>query len=340
MNNAPRRSTPTLMMILLLCSTLQLNAMTFVEPGDPTKPNILVLFADDLGSGDLGMHSGIASTPNIDRLATESVELMRYYGYPLCSPSRAALLTGQMPRRFGIAYALGAREPGLPADLPTLPRTLRSAGYATWLVGKWHLGTSSPPLQSGFDHFYGFEGPEVDYFKHTNKRGEIDWQRNGQAVVEPGYSTFLIANEAIRLIDERDSKKPFYLQVAFNAPHFPLSAPQSFLDKYQHLRKDNALRAAVIDAFDEAVGRILNTIDSHGLRKDTLVIFLSDNGADQTGSNRPFRSGKGSVYEGGIRLPCFYALAQSTQAGDHLPTSSNCARPLSDDFGCDQYFIG
>ncbi|MCY2984866.1 MAG: sulfatase-like hydrolase/transferase [Planctomycetota bacterium] len=273
-----------------------------------TKTNVLILFADDLGSGDLGMHGGVSRTPNIDRLASEGVELTRYYGYPFCSPSRAALLTGQMPRRFGIAYALGAREPGLPAGLSTLPRTLQATGYQTWLVGKWHLGTASPPLQSGFNHFYGFEGPEIDYFAHTNRRGEVDWQRNGETVNEKGYSTFLIANEAIRLIDERDTKSPFYLQVAFNAPHFPLSAPESYLDKYKSLSKGNALRAAVVDAFDEAVGRILRAIETHGLSENTLVLFISDNGADQTGRNIPFRGGKGSVYEGGIRLPCFMRL--------------------------------
>ncbi len=293
---------------LVVFLVLEFGAFLFAQPEneqrEKTKINVLVLFVDDLGSGDLGMHGGASRTPNIDHLATEGVELKRYYSYPLCSPSRAALLTGQMPRRFGIAYALGARDPGLPADLPTLPRTLRSAGYQTWLVGKWHLGTASPPLKSGFDHFYGFEGPEVDYYKHTNRRGDVDWQRNGQTVNEPGYSTFLLANEAVRLIDERNTQAPFYLQVAFNAPHFPLSAPDAYLAKYSELSKDQALRAAVVDALDEAVGRVLRAIDDHGLTKNTLVIFMSDNGADQSGRNAPFRSGKGSVYEGGIRVPC------------------------------------
>lgn len=293
----------------VLCLIIFVGPVHSAEPESSlvtnTKANVLILFADDLGSGDLGMHGGVSKTPNIDRLATEGVELKRYYGYPFCSPSRAALLTGQMPRRFGIAYALGPREPGLPADLPTLPRTLRADGYQTWLVGKWHLGTASPPLQSGFEHFYGFEGPEVDYFAHTNRQGVVDWQRNGQTVNEPGYSTFLIANEAVRLIDQRNVNQPFYLQVAFNAPHFPLSAPEAYKEKYKALRQDQALRASVIDAFDEAVGRVLKAVDDHGLRDNTLIIFVSDNGADQTGSNRPHRSGKGSVYEGGIRVPCF-----------------------------------
>lgn len=305
----------SLVVFLVLGFGAFLLARPEIEQPEKTKTNVLVLFVDDLGSGDLGMHGGVSRTPNINRLATEGVELKRYYGYPLCSPSRAALLTGQMPRRFGIAYALGARDPGLPADLPTLPRTLRSAGYQTWLVGKWHLGTASPPLQSGFEHFYGFEGPEVDYYKHTNRRGDVDWQRNGQTLNELGYSTFLIANEAVRLIDERDTSMPFYLQVAFNAPHFPLSAPAAYLDKYSELRKDKALRAAVVDALDEAVGRVLKAIEDHGLVKNTLVIFMSDNGADQTGSNAPFRGGKGSVYEGGIRIPCIMRWPSQLEPG-------------------------
>ncbi len=321
---------PSLVVFLVLGFGAFLFAQPEIEQREKTKVNVLVLFVDDLGSGDLGMHGGVSRTPNIDRFATEGVELKRYYGYPLCSPSRAALLTGQMPRRFGIAYALGARDPGLPADLPTLPRTLRSAGYQTWLVGKWHLGTASPPLKSGFDHFYGFEGPEVDYYKHTNRRGDVDWQRNGQTVNEPGYSTFLLANEAVRLIDERKTQAPFYLQVAFNAPHFPLSAPDAYLAKYSELSNDQALRAAVVDALDEAVGRVLRAIDDHGLTKNTLVIFMSDNGADQSGRNAPFRSGKGSVYEGGIRVPCIMrwpgqlepgtTSQQVTSAQDLYPT--------------------
>lgn len=124
----------SLVVFLVLGFGASLLARPEMEQLEKTKTNVLVLFVDDLGSGDLGMHGGVSRTPYIDRLATEGVELKRYYGYPLCSPSRADLLTGQMPRRFGIAYALGARDPGLPADLPTLPRTLRSAGYQTWLV--------------------------------------------------------------------------------------------------------------------------------------------------------------------------------------------------------------
>jgi arylsulfatase A-like enzyme len=172
-----------------------------------SMPNILILLADDLGWGDIGLHGGTAQTPNIDRLAHEGVELNRYYAYPSCSPTRAAMLTGQMPRRFGIIQALQARDPGLPAGLPTFPQTLKSAGYQTMLVGKWHLGSATHPLDSGFDDFYGFLGPEVDYYAHTSRNGQVDWQRNGKTINETGYSTFLLADEAIYLIEERDVRR-------------------------------------------------------------------------------------------------------------------------------------
>ena len=178
------------MLLAVLVIGLSASGLSAERTGQAlSAPNILVLIADDLGWGDLGMHHGIARTPNVDRLAKEGMELQRFYVYPVCSPTRAAFLTGQMPRRFGIVNPLMPRDPGLPAGLPTLPRTLQSAGYQTFLVGKWHLGSQSPPQQSGFDHFYGFMNAEVDYFKHTGRAG-LDWQRDGQPVEELGWPSF------------------------------------------------------------------------------------------------------------------------------------------------------
>ena len=286
-------------------------------------PNILVLLADDLGWGDIGLHGGIAKTPNIDRLALEGVELTRYYAYPFCSPTRAAMLTGQMPRRFGIVHALQARDAGLPAGLPTLPRTLKSAGYQTMLIGKWHLGASSHPLNSGFDDFYGFLGPEIDYYTHTSRNGKVDWQRNGKTIQENGYSTFLFADEAVSLIEEWDFGRPFFLQISFNAPHFPFAAPPEYEARYPNLSRHAATRVAMIDALDHAIGRILETLDEQGLRQNTLVMFLSDNGADQAGRNSPFRGSKGSVFEGGIHVPCLVRWPQKIDAG------SICEQPVT-----------
>lgn len=269
-----------------------------------TKPNILMLLADDLGWGDVGFHGGKVPTPSIERLTKEGSELQRFYVHPVCSPTRAALLSGQMPRRFGVTDVMGPRQT-IPEGLATLPATLRTSGYTTSLVGKWHLGKgTSTPMSFGFEHFYGFLGPEIDYFKHTDQRGSVDWQRDGTTINEEGYSTDLIASEAIRQITNHDSMKPFYLQVAFNAPHVPQSAPNELIAKYKNLGTQ-ATGAAVIDAMDAAIGRILIALDQQKLQNDTLVVFFSDNGSSRNlGSNGSFRSGKGTLYEGGIHTTC------------------------------------
>ena len=289
-----------------------------------TPPNVLVIIVDDLGWGDVSYHKGTLSTPNIDRLAKDGVELARFYAYPVCSPTRAALITGQMPRRYGIVTPLGPRQAGIPTGIPTLPGTFQLAGYQTSLIGKWHIGTTSPPNKSGFDHFYGFMGPQVDYFKHTNQAGGIDWQRDGETVNEEGYSTFLLADEAIHQIEHRDPKRPFFFEVAFNAPHFPLSAPEKYLAKHKDLG-GRATYAAIVDALDVSIGRVLAVLDKQGLRDNTLVLFFSDNGAGprEGGSNGVLRSGKGSVYEGGIRTPCIVRWP------GHVPQGTVSQQPVS-----------
>jgi arylsulfatase A-like enzyme len=304
---------------LLLCILLVGVAVAAAPSAERTAhsaPNILVLIADDLGWGDVGFHKGRIPTPQLDRLARDGLELQRFYTYPVCSPTRAAFLTGQMPRRFGIADVVGPRQ-NLPEGIATLPGALRSAGYQTSLVGKWHLGRSGTPQKKGFDHFYGFLGPQVDYFKHLGQGGALDWQRDGQPVEEPGYSTFLLADEAIRLLRKRDVTRPFFLEVAFNAPHFPLSAPEEYLAKYTSQSPSRASYAAVVDALDGAIGRILDSLDKQGLRDNTLVVFFSDNGASgrEGGSNAPLRGGKSTMFEGGIRMPCLLRWPGHIQAG-------------------------
>ena len=268
-------------------------------------PNLLVIVADDLGWGDVGFHQGHIPTPQLDRLAKDGVELQRFYAYPVCSPTRAALLTGQMPRRFGIGDVVGPGQ-NLPERIATLPEALRSAGYRTSLIGKWHLGRSGTPQKHGFDHFYGFLGPQIDYFKHTDQRGELDWQRDGQTLNEEGYSTYLLASEAIRQLQQRDVKHPFFMEVAFNAVHIPHGAPAELVAKYKNLRPAEATYAAVTEAMDTSIGRILAALDESGLRENTIVLFFSDNGAGGRGggSNAPLRGGKSTVFEGGIRMPC------------------------------------
>ena len=268
-------------------------------------PHVLMIIADDLGWGDVGFHQGTVPTPHLDKLAKESTELQNFHTYPVCSATRAAMLTGQMPRRFGIADVVGPQQ-NLPDNISTLPGTLRTAGYQTSLIGKWHLGKSGTPQNHGFDHFYGFLGPQIDYFTHTNQRGELDWQRDGKPLNEDGYSTYLFADEAIRQIKQRGSNHRFFITVAFNAVHIPNAAPAELMAKYQSLPDQEATRAAMIEALDTSIGRILGALDETGLRDQTLVVFFSDNGSGGRagGSNAPLRGGKGTMFEGGIRTPC------------------------------------
>ncbi len=279
------------------------------------KPNIVVLIADDLGWNDIGTRNPKIVTPNLVRLAKEGVELQRFYAYPLCSPARAGLLTGVLPRRLGLVNVIMPGQAGITKATPTLPARLKSVGYATSLVGKWHLGNQNPATSVGFDHFYGFMGGEVDYVKHTDKRGKPDWQRDGKQIEESGYSTYLFADEASKQIRARDKSKPFYLQVAFNAPHIDLAAPEDLVAKH----KSDGLYGAVVEGLDIGIGRILATLDEQGLRDNTLVVFVSDNGAPRpTGSNAPLRGYKASVDEGGIRTPAILRWPKRVPAGVKL----------------------
>jgi arylsulfatase A-like enzyme len=299
-------------------------AFTTIGSAQTSKlaPNVLILLVDDLGWNDVGFHLPSAPTPNLNRFAKEGLELQRFYTYPVCSPARAALLSGMMPRRFGIVDVIGPQQAGLPKGGATLPAAFRAAGYQTSLIGKWHLGGANPPMQCGFDHFYGFMGAEIDYYKHTGQHGaaRIDWQRDGRIVEEEGYSTDLFADEAIRQITTRDAKRPFFIEVAFNAAHFPLAAPAELVAKH----KADGLYGAVLEALDLAIGRILAALDEQKLRDHTLVLFYSDNGAEKRVSNNaPLSNGKGTVYEGGIRTPC------AIRWPGHVPAGAVTQQPVS-----------
>ena len=310
-------------------------AAWWLAPAAPaaTPPNLLILLVDDMGWNGVGFHHPSSPTPNLNRLAGESLELQRFYTYPVCSPARAALLTGQMPRRFGLADVIAPGQEGIPTNTLTLPRLFHSASYSTTLIGKWHLGATHPPRQCGFDHFYGFLGAEIDYYQHTGLRGGPDWQRDGTNLVENGYSTDLLADEAVRQIQGRDPRRPFFIEVAFNAPHVPLSAPPDLVAQYA---TNGGLYDAVLARLDQAIGRILDAVADPALRTNTLVLFYSDNGAPvRQSDNSPLRAGKDTVYEGGIRTPCLLrwpghtpsgvATQQPVAAQDLLPTLAAAA---------------
>ncbi|MCH2365411.1 MAG: arylsulfatase, partial [Planctomycetes bacterium] len=324
------------------------------------RPNLVIFVADDLGWNDVGYHDSVIKTPNIDSLTRQGVELNRFYVYPFCSPTRTALLTGRSPLSLGITRPIGG-DAVLPLDEHLLPQTLKSSGYQTLMSGKWHLGSrdeTALPHKRGFDSFYGHAGGFIDYYTHQrggglrrrpggSQQGETpppDWQRDGKTLVEEGYSTKLIGKEAIRLLRQRDKKKPTFLYVTFNAPHTPLQAPQEFIDRYKNVEnEDRRVFAAMVDAMDEEIGKILKVIDEEKMRDNTIVLFMSDNGGSARGgaSNAPLNSGKGSVYEGGIRVPAVIRwpgvlpagkkLDQLTTAHDLFPTLATAlgVKPLN-----------
>jgi arylsulfatase A-like enzyme len=290
-----------------------------------SRPNIVYVVADDLGWKDVGFHGSDIKTPNLDTLAATGARLEQFYAQPMCTPTRAALMTGRYPFRYGLqtAVILSGHTYGLPTDERLLPQSLKDAGYETAIVGKWHLGHANRkfwPNQRGFDHQYGPLIGEIDYFTHR-QQGVLDWYRDGRRLDEPGYSTELIGNEAVRLIANHDTKVPLYLYLTFNAPHTPYQAPQAYLDRYRDIA-DPSRRAysAMVTAMDDQIGRVVAALDKRGMRENTLIVFQSDNGGTSNPmfagegdvskikipvDNGPLRDGKGSLYEGGTRVVAF-----------------------------------
>ncbi len=272
-------------------------------------PNIVLVIADDLGWSDVGFNGGEIATPAIDALAAEGLRLDRFYTYPACTPTRAALISGQRMRTMGLIEPIPPwSDAGLPLNVETLPEALSEAGYRTWKVGKWHLGDHYPeqfPNQRGFDHFYGFLSGEVNYYTHLFVAA-LDWQRNGETLREPGYATHLLTDEAVRLLASHTSDAPFFLDLSYNAPHTPLQAPDAAVAEYAHIEDVNRRRyAAMVSELDKGIGKVMQAIQSRPDADNTLVMFMSDNGGKPEfgASNAPLKGGKASHHEGGIRVP-------------------------------------
>ena len=284
---------------------------TSPQSGDgDDPPNIVVFLSDDMGWGQPGFNGGEeVATPSIDRIAEEGIRLTQFYVAPVCTATRGALLTGRYSWKNGTGVRFtGRTSMGMRLDERTLAEALRDAGYATWLVGKWHLGQWQQehlPLQRGFDHHYGLYGAEIDSFSHHRGRTRdlaLDWHRNGRPVVEAGYSTLLLADEAVQLIDRHDPSDPFFLYLPFNAVHNPNDAPQEYIDQYSHL--ENPKQRAQLAVMDVAIGQVMDALAAKGVLEDTLVMFLNDNGGASTaGWNAPYRGKKSEYHEGGIRVP-------------------------------------
>jgi arylsulfatase A-like enzyme len=326
-----------------------LASLSFSTLANEKRPNVIIFLVDDLGWADISFKGAPIDTPAIDSLFSEGVTLNRFYATPICSPTRAALMTGRDPLRLGISYSVVMpwMNNGVHPDEHFMPESFRVAGYQTAIVGKWHLGHSQEifhPNARGFENFYGHMHTEVGYFPPFANQGGIDFQRNGVTISDEGYETFLLADEASRWIKARDKEKPFFLYMPFIAPHTPLEAPDDLVKKYKNLEDTRELTrsvaidrtrtlggflpsarpiyAAVVDALDQAIGQVLNTLVTEGIEEETLILFSSDNGgaayAGGGADNFPLRGGKGDTYEGGIRVIAAMKWKGKLDAGKSL----------------------
>jgi arylsulfatase A-like enzyme len=305
-----------------LAALIFLGAFAGYAPAqEAAKPNIIHIVADDLGWKDVGFNGATdIQTPNIDALANGGAKLTQFYTMNICTPTRAALMTGRYPFRYGLQTIVipGPAAFGLDTSEHLLPQTLKDAGYTTAIIGKWHLGhadTKYWPKQRGFDYQYGAMIGELDYFTHSDG-GVLDWFRNNKPVKEEGYTTQLLGKDAVKFINEQSAEKPFYLYLTFNAPHTPYQAPQDYIDRFKHI-EDPTRRtyAAMISCLDDEIGKVVAALDKKGLRENTLIVFHSDNGGTRNPmaagqmvdvskiklppDNGPYRDGKGFLFEGG-----------------------------------------
>ena len=312
---------------------------------EANKPNILYILADDLGWADVGFHGSPIRTPTLDRLAETGVELTHHYACPMCTPTRASLLSGRHPGRFGRHATTPSNGPVFPDGYETIATSLRHAGYRTGVFGKWHLGSSAEfgPNRYGFDYAYGSLAGGVDPYNHCYKKQYPEyvhtWHRNGTLLDEPGHVTDLLTREATSWI--RAQASPWFCYVPYTAVHVPVKAPQEWLNRYEleaydeDPKRDRSFKryAAYASQMDAGVGRLIETLTEIGQLENTIVVFASDNGAiyetlhesdrypgmqeqcPRLGSNLPLRGQKAQMYEGGIRTPAVLSWPGTLAAG-------------------------
>lgn len=342
-------------------SLKQAFAQSAPASGTGTPPNIVYIVVDDLGWRDVGFNGATdLATPNLDALAAGGMRLNQFYTQPMCSPTRAALMTGRYPLRYGFQTGVipAAGRYGVPLDETLLPEILKAAGYRTAMSGKWHIGHADRafwPHRRGFDSFYGATVGEIDHFTRSS-HGVLDWYRDDDPLEEEGYDNSLFGQEAVRVVREHDQASPLFLYLAFTAPHTPFQAPQAYVDRFAHIDDENRrLYAAMMAVVDDEIGRLVAALDETGMRGNTLILFHSDNGGVRSSlfagdtpvdgplpaDNGPYRAGKGTLYEGGTRVAAFANWPDRIEPGiadgmihvvDMLPTLAGVAgAPLSGD---------
>ncbi len=282
------------------------------------RPNVLLILADDLGYGDLSCQGARdLKTPNIDRIFNQGIRFSNIFANStVCSPSRSALLSGCYPDLAGVPGVIRTQETDswgyLSQNVALLPVVLKKSHYSTAIIGKWHLGLEAPnlPNQRGFDEFYGFLGDMMeDYYTHI--RDNNNYMRINDKIVSPqGHATEIFTNWAIDYLKKQEKKKdPFFLYLAYNAPHAPIQPPKEWLEKVMNregnISEKRAKLVALIEHLDDNIGRVLNQLESSGQLENTVILFVSDNGGDSRNGagNGPYRGGKGDLYDGGIRIP-------------------------------------
>ncbi|WP_455581897.1 sulfatase family protein [Dysosmobacter sp.] len=339
------------------------------------RPNFLIFMTDDQGYGDLScMGNTDFVTPHIDALANGGARFTNWYSNsPVCSPSRASLLTGRYPANAGVRAILAGhrKATGLTPETPTIATAVRDLGYQTAMVGKWHLGLcqQSRPNQNGFDYFYGFMAGCIDYYSHifywsmadgsTNPTHDL-WENDHEFYENGQYFTEMVSDKAVEKIRELNaSDAPFMMYVAYNAPHYPMHAPRKYLDRFPHLPPDRRIMAAMLSAVDDGVGQITDELERLGILEDTVIFFQSDNGPSRESRNwldgrcDPYYGGlpgslkghKFSLFEGGIRVPGIFFWPGHIPAGqvidepcaamDVFPTLLTLAGGNPDDYTLD-----
>ena len=324
------------------------------------RPNIILILADDLGYGDPSCYSGQhLNTPNIDALADGGLKFTDFHANaPVCSPTRAALMTGRYQQRSGLEGVLSARnhrDKGLAGSQITMAQILKQVGYATAIYGKWHLGYQPRfnPNRFGFDEFRGFVSGNVDYHSHIDQIGQEDWWENLELQPEEGYSTDLITQHGLSFI-KRHADQPFFLYLAHECPHYPYQGRNDPADRNignphpvhgSRANREGAYKE-MMAAMDEGIGKVVATVEKLGLADDTLFFFCSDNGPVNPGSSGGLRGQKGTLWEGGHRVPAVAycpsripakgVTAQTTITFDLLPTFAHLAQaPIPDDWQLD-----